>query len=100
MTHPRNIVGPAVRSAREAQGITQPTLVAKLNLLGWNISREVLAKIECRFRWVADFELVLLARALGITPASLLAEADLDFKVPEHAATAAHKVPGPRRAKR
>ena len=100
MTHPRNIVGPAVRSAREAQGITQPTLVAKLNLLGWNISREVLAKIECRFRWVADFELVLLARALGITPASLLAEADQDFKVPEHAATAAHRAPSRQRAKR
>lgn len=100
MTHPRNIVGPAVRSAREAQGITQPTLVAKLNLLGWNISREVLAKIECRFRWVADFELVLLARALGVAPAALLADTDPDFRVPEHAASAPRSAPRGRRPKR
>lgn len=74
-------------------------LVAKLNLLGWNISRETLAKVECRFRWVADFEVVLLARALGIVPAVLLEDADPNFRVPEHAASAPRERPRSRRAK-
>ncbi len=72
MDNPRNIVGPQVRKLREKQGLTQPMLVAKLNLLGWDISRETLAKIESQIRWVADFELVCLAEALGLGVLSLL----------------------------
>ena len=52
--------------------MTQPMLVAKLNLQGWNISRETLAKIETHVRWIADFELVLLAAALGVSVAEIL----------------------------
>ena len=47
-------------------------LAAKLNLLGWDISRETLAKIESQIRWVADFELVCLAKAMGTTPSDLI----------------------------
>jgi hypothetical protein len=52
--------------------MTQPMLVAKLNLLGWNISRETLAKIETCLRWVADFELVCLAAAFGLSANDVL----------------------------
>ena len=55
--------------------LTQPMLVAKLNLLGWDISRETLAKIEAQFRWVADFEILLLAEALGADAGEILATA-------------------------
>lgn len=64
MTHPRNIVGPQIRAQRIARGWKQSTLVARLGLLGWGISRETLAKIEAQIRWVADVELVCLAAAL------------------------------------
>jgi hypothetical protein len=47
-------------------------LVAKLNLLGWQISRETLAKIETQVRWVSDFELVCLASAFDLEIQSLL----------------------------
>ena len=47
-------------------------LVAKLNLLGWGISRETLAKIEVQIRWVADAELVCLAKSLGVSLEALL----------------------------
>ena len=47
-------------------------LVAKLNLLGWDISRETLAKIEGQFRWVADFELLQLADALHVDAGDIL----------------------------
>ena len=52
--------------------MTQPQLVAKLNLLGWNISRETLAKLETRLRWVADAELLCLAKSLGVSIEALL----------------------------
>ncbi len=47
-------------------------LVAKVNILGWAISRETLAKIETRIRWVSDFELVCLAAAFGLPAGELL----------------------------
>lgn len=68
---PRNIVGPQIRKLRANRGLTQPMLVARINLLGWPISRETLAKIEAQFRWVADCELLCLARALD-TPITAL----------------------------
>jgi len=75
MRRPRNIVGPVIRQLREQQKLTQPLLVAKLNLLGWDISRETLAKIEAQFRWVADFELVQLAEALRVDAGEILDQA-------------------------
>ncbi len=72
MKQPRNIVGPQIRKLREKQALTQPLLAAKLNVLGWDISRETLAKIESQIRWVADSELVLLAEALGVSVGALL----------------------------
>lgn len=46
-------------------------LVAKCNLLGWQISRETLAKIEAQIRWVSDFELLCLAHALRMNSEAL-----------------------------
>jgi len=72
MKRPRNVVGPQIRELRKRHGLTQPMLVAKLNLLGWDISRETLAKIESQIRWVADFELVCLGEALKASVLDLL----------------------------
>ena len=72
MKQPRNIVGPIVRQLREKKALTQPQLAAKLNVSGWDISRETLAKIEAQIRWVADFEILKLADGLGIDPLELL----------------------------
>ena len=72
MNVPRNVVGPVVRQIRQRKGLTQAELCAKLNLLGWDISRDTLAKLETQVRWVADFELLKLATALRIEVAELL----------------------------
>ena len=72
MQKPRNIVGPVVRELRAKMVLTQPQLVAKLNVAGWDVSRETLAKIEAQIRWVADFEILKLAAGLGIDPLELL----------------------------
>jgi len=73
---PRNIVGPQIKKLREQRGLTQPSFVAKCQLLGWGISRETLAKIESQIRWVADFELLALARALNVPLIDLLPKGD------------------------
>ncbi len=72
MKSPRNIVGPVVRELRRKRGLTQPQLAARLNVLGWDVSREILAKIEAQIRWVADFEIIKLAEAFGVQPTDLL----------------------------
>jgi transcriptional regulator with XRE-family HTH domain len=66
------MVGAQVKSLRQAQKLTQPMLVARCNLLGWGISRETLAKIEAQIRWVADFELICLSKALNARVEDLL----------------------------
>lgn len=70
----RNIIGPQLRRLRKQRGMTQPMLVARCNLLGWGLSRESLAKIETRIRWVADAELLCLATALTVPVEALLPE--------------------------
>lgn len=47
-------------------------LATKCQLAGWDISRDIIARIELRIRWVADFELVLLAQVLDVPVVSLL----------------------------
>ena len=66
MREPLNIVGPQVRRLRCERGLSQPALAAKCQLLGWDVSRDTIAKIEGQTRWVGDGELVFLARSLGV----------------------------------
>ncbi|MEJ2407555.1 MAG: helix-turn-helix transcriptional regulator [Candidatus Thiodiazotropha sp.] len=61
-----NVIGPQVRYLREQNNMTQEQLTAQCNLLGWNISRGTLAKIEAQVRRVTDDEVELLAKALKV----------------------------------
>jgi len=71
MKNPRNLVGPQIRRLRFQQELTQPMLAARCRRWGWDLSRETLAKIETQLRWVADFELICLAKALRVEPNDL-----------------------------
>ena len=66
-----NIIGPQVRYLREEKGMTQDQLAARCNVVGLNISRGTLAKIESRVRRVTDSEVALLAKALKVDVAEL-----------------------------
>ena len=46
-------------------------LAARCGRWGWDLSRETLAKIETQVRWVSDFDLVCLSKALRVDPAEL-----------------------------
>jgi transcriptional regulator with XRE-family HTH domain len=61
-----NLTGLKVKQIREDKKLTQEQLTARCNLLGWDISRGTLAKIESRVRRVTDFEVRLLAKSLNI----------------------------------
>ena len=61
-----NVVGPQVRQLRETQNMTQEDLTARCNIVGFNISRGTLAKIESKVRKVTDKEAALLAKALKV----------------------------------
>ena len=40
--------------------------IGNLAYVGWDVSRDTIAKIEGQTRWVGDGELVHLARSLGV----------------------------------
>ena len=80
MKRPRNSAGPEIRRLRMQREMTQPMLAAKCNLLGWNLSRETLAKIETQVRWISDCELLCFARALDVRVEVLLREKTLPAK--------------------
>jgi len=61
-----NQIGPNIRTIRENQKLTQEQLVARCNLLEWNISRGTLAKIESQVRRITDIEIVIMALALKV----------------------------------
>jgi len=53
------------------KGWTQETFAGKLQLFGWDISRESLAKLEGQLRRVPDGELLFVAKVLKVTTDSL-----------------------------
>lgn len=68
----RNVVGPQVRKYRDFRGWSQATLAVKCQTIGWDITRDIVATIEDRGRWVGDFELAILARVLAIPVTDLI----------------------------
>jgi transcriptional regulator with XRE-family HTH domain len=74
---PRNVIGPQVRKYRKLHKWSQATLAAKCQVFtaaGWHITRDVVALIESRARWIGDFELVLLANVLKVPITDLIPE--------------------------
>ena len=69
-----NIAGMQVRAARERAGLSQEQLAARLQLEGLNLSQKAISRIETGDRIVADFELLFLAKSLGVTVYELLGE--------------------------
>ncbi len=72
MGAPKNIVGATVRRLRNHARLSQPALAGVCQRLGWDVSREVIAQIESRFRYVTDWELVVLAHALKVDVKELI----------------------------
>ena len=61
-----NITGKKIREIRMQQGLTQDQLAASCCLLGFDLSRSTLAKIESQNRQVTDYEIKDFAKALRV----------------------------------
>ncbi len=60
-------VGNNIRKLREAKGMTQDTLAAKLQLNGCDITRSAVAKIEVGQRHLYPDEIILIREILNTT---------------------------------
>ena len=60
-------VGNNIRKIREARGMTQDTLAAKLQLSGCDITRSAVAKIEVGQRHLYPDEIILIRKILNTT---------------------------------
>lgn len=60
-------IGTNIRNLREAKGMTQDTLAAKLRLNGCDITRSAVAKIEVGQRHLYPDEIILIRRILNTT---------------------------------
>lgn len=67
-----NISGERVKAARRQAKMSQEDLAIKLQLRGLPIGQMAISRIETGKRVVTDFELPLLADALGVTTDWLL----------------------------
>ncbi len=57
-----NEVGPQIRRLRYERSWTQATLAARLQIQGWDLSREGVAKVEGGYHLVSDRQLLCLSR--------------------------------------
>lgn len=67
-----NISGSKIRAEREAGGLSQEQLAAKIQLSGLSITQKAISRIETGDRVVADYELEYFAGALNVTVYQLL----------------------------
>lgn len=73
----RNLIGTNLKKIRVLNKISQEQLIAQLNLLGLDLDRTSLSRIENHNREVYDYELVYFSKALNISILDLYADIDL-----------------------
>lgn len=69
-----NICGQRVRRIREKKRMTQDQFAAKLQLEGLGVNQNSISRIETGKRIVADFELKVISKVLGVDVNELLKE--------------------------
>ena len=62
-----NIIGPKIKYFRKQKKITQEDLCARMQVMGYQISRSDISKIENGKKFIADFEVLGFANALKIS---------------------------------
>ena len=68
----KNIIGETVRRLRKEQGLTQRALAEKLQLAGYDVTDLTVLRIESGDRFVSDYEVKALAKALDVDYQTLL----------------------------
>ena len=63
----KNISGERIYAARMALKLSQSELAARMQINGVTLEREAISKIETGKRFVADYELRIFAKVLGVS---------------------------------
>lgn len=63
----KNACGERVREARQKLRLSQSELAARLQIQGVIMERDSVSRIEIGTRFVADYELLVLARVLNVS---------------------------------
>ncbi len=62
-----NISGTAIRELREAAGLSQEQLAARLQLAGLSLNQKAVSRIETGDRVVPDFELLYFSQVFNVS---------------------------------
>lgn len=62
-----NITGKNIKKMRKNQKITQEDLCARMQVMGYNISRSDISKLENGKKFISDFEVLGFSKALKIS---------------------------------
>lgn len=73
-----NASGENIRRLREEAKLSQEKLAARLQLKGLPLNQKAISRIEAGERVVADFELMLFAKVLGVCMYDLLDNATFE----------------------
>jgi len=68
----KNLCGVRMREARGFMRLSQGRLAAKLQIEGITMERDSIGRIEAGTRFVADYELMVISKILGVTVSWLL----------------------------
>lgn len=63
----KNLIGPTLQQLRKRDNLSQRKLANKLQLAGLDIDKNVVTRIETGKRYVADFELRMIAQFFGVS---------------------------------
>ena len=67
-----NICGLRIAALRRSLKLSQRAFADKLQLMGLDVDKNAIQRIECGKRFVTDIELAVFARVFGITVDELL----------------------------
>lgn len=68
----KNIIGARIEKKRKEMGMKQKEFLARLQVEGMDINASGLSKLEGQIRGVFDYEIVILAKVLGVSLGWLL----------------------------
>lgn len=66
-TGEKNLVGPRLKTLRERDGLSQRDLAGRLQLIGVDMDKNVITRIETNKRYVTDLELRAIAKIFQVS---------------------------------
>jgi transcriptional regulator with XRE-family HTH domain len=79
----KNMIGPQVRRLRYQRGWSQEKLAEKLQLLGWDIDRVAVSKIESRLVHMDDYELLYFTKVFNVGLVDLFPKIEAERRIHE-----------------